>query len=189
MRLGSECGQRVERYRVVAAAVVAGALLAGLAGCERPAPQPPREAVSTEEIIRRNANAPVGQSIEPVARSLAKRTVFVASDSAPSTERGAVTQDRLRFRTAHDNQGRLWAYAYTAQAELSRAFPQGSPYVELDFGDFLGIIDGDARFAGIFLDSGSDASYPIPREVFEKAREVLRQSGDGRSGGEYRRRW
>lgn len=135
--------------------------------------------MTTEKIIRQNANTPLGQSIVPVARSLAKQTLMVATESAPTAEPTTVRLDTLRFRTAQDNQGRMWAYAYTTQAELLRAFPQGTPYAELDFKAFFGIIDRDGRFAGIFLNAGSDASYPIPREVFDDVKEVLQRPADG----------
>jgi hypothetical protein len=130
--------------------------------------------MTTEEIIRQNSNAPIGQSIIPVATSLAKHSVFVATESSPSTQPTTVKLDKLHFRTAQDNQGRMWAYAYTTQGELLRTFPQGSPYAELDFKDFFQIIERDGTFAGIFLNSGSDSSYPIPREVFGQVKEVLR---------------
>ena len=135
--------------------------------------------MTAEEIIRQNANVPVGKSIIPIATSLAKQTVFVATESSPSTQPTAVKLDTLRFRTAQDKEGRMWAYAYTTQTELLRTFPQGSPYTELDFKDFLQIIEQDAKFAGIFLNSGSDSSYPIPRELFEDVKKVLRRPADG----------
>ena len=165
--------------RIVLSAIILGIVLAGPAACDRSPPKPATRAMTTEEIIRQNAKVPVGQSIVPITRSLAKRTVFVATESAPSSEPTAAALDKLRFRTAQDNQGRMWAYAYTTQAELLRTFPQGSPYAELDFKQFFGIIERDGRFAGIFLNSGSDASYPIPREVFERVNEVLRRPADG----------
>ena len=148
-------------------------VVSGLVSCDRSAPKA-ASTITTEEIIRQNANVPVGQSIVPITTSLAKRCVFVATQSSPSTQPTMVTLDKLHFRTAQDNQGRMWAYAYTTQAELLRALPQGSPYAELDFKDFFHIIERDGTFAGIFLNSGSESSYPIPREVFEKVKEVLK---------------
>jgi hypothetical protein len=144
------------------------------AGCDRSEPKRV-SAVTTEEIIRQNKNLPIGESIGPVGRSLAKHSVFVATENSPSTKPTTVTLNKLRFRTAQDNQGRMWAYAYTTQSELLRTFPQGTPYAELAFKDFFGIIERDGKFAGIFLNSGSDASYAMPRELFEKLKEVLRQ--------------
>jgi hypothetical protein len=56
-------------------------------------------------------------------------------------------------------------------------FPQGSPYAELEFKDFFQIIEQNEKFAGIFLNSSSDSSYPIPRELFEKVKEILQGAG------------
>lgn len=148
-------------------------IVSGLVGCERSTPKA-ASTMTTEEIIRQNANAPVCRSIVPIATSLARHSIFLATESSPSTQPTTVILDTLRFRTAQDNQERTWAYAYTTQAELLRAFPQGSPYVELDFKDFFGIIERDGRFAGILLNSGSDASYPIPREVFGTVNGILK---------------
>jgi hypothetical protein len=99
-------------------AIIACVALGETASCDRSPATPTTKAMTTEEIIRQKANTPVGQSIVPIARSLAKRTVFVATESAPSTVPTTITFDKLRFRTARDNQGRLWAYTYTTQAEL-----------------------------------------------------------------------
>lgn len=129
--------------------------------------------MTTEQIIRQSVNLPVGQSIRPIASSLADRSIFVATDDTTSTQPTQVTLQRLRFRTANDNQGRSWAYAYTNEAELSRAFPQGTPFAELKFADFFAIIERDARFAGIYLNAGSDAAYPVPRELFGTVKQVL----------------
>jgi hypothetical protein len=166
------------RLHPTALAFVLIGTLSGLVGCDRSTPKA-ASTMTTEEIIRRNADAPVGQSIVPVATSLAKHSVIVATESSPRTQPTTVTLDKLHFRTDQDNQGRMWAYAYTTQAELSRSFPKGTPYVELKFQDFFQIIQRDGKFAGIFLNSGSDASYPIPHEVFEKVKEILRRPADG----------
>src|SRR3954466_12767848 len=155
-------GMRLTSTPLVALTLIG--FLGAVGSCDRSAPKAAKN-MTTEAVIRQNLNAPVDQSIVPVTGSLAKRSLFVATESSPSTQPTTVTLDRLRFRTAQDNQGRMWAYAYTTQAELLRAFPQGSPYAELDFKDFFQIIERDPRFAGIFLNSRSDASYPIPREV------------------------
>jgi len=168
----------VRPLRSLIAVFVALACVAGPVACDRSEPKAP-STMTTEEMIRQNANAPVGESIVPIATSLAKHTVFVATESSPSTQSTTVKLDTLRFRTAQDNEGRMWAYAYTTEAELLRTFPQGSPYAELEFRDFFQIIERDGKFAGIFLNSGSDSSYPIPRELFEKVKEILRRPADG----------
>ncbi len=166
------------RLHAAALALALISIVCGLVGCDRSTPKV-ASTMTTEEIIRQNANAPVGESIVPIATSLGKRSVFVATESSPSPQATTVTLDKLRFRAAQDNQGRMWAYAYTTQAELLRTFPQGTPYAELEFKDFFQIIERDGKFAGIFLNSGSDSSYPIPREVFEKVKEILRRPADG----------
>ena len=147
-------------------------------GCDRsPATLP--DPISTEDVIRQNATAPVGQSIKPITLSLSKHTVFVATESAPSSQPTTVKLDKLRFKTDRDNQGRMWAYAYTSQPELLRAFPQGTPYVEIAFPSFFDIINKDGNFAGIFLNSGSDCSYPIVGELFSVVSALLKQPADG----------
>jgi hypothetical protein len=161
---------RIDRLLVVIAA--ATFVISGLWGCDRSSPQATRT-MTTEEIIRQNAKTPVSESIIPIATSLAKHSVFVATQSSPSAQPTTVASNKFQFRTAQDNQGRTWAYAYTTQTELLRTFPQGTPYAELDFRDFFQIIERDGRFAGIFVNSGSEASYPIPRELFGKVKEVL----------------
>ena len=159
----------------VCAIFAAFLFVCGPTGCDRSAPQGTSQ-MTTEEIIRQHAHTPVVESIVPVATSLAGRSVFVATDSTTGTQPTTMTLDRLRFRTAQDNEGRMWAYAYTTQEELLRSFPQGTPYIELVFKDFFAIIEQDNQFAGIFLNSGSDASYPILRETFHTVKELLQQS-------------
>lgn len=81
--------------------------------------------------------------------------------------------EKLQFKTALDNQGRLWAYAYTSEAAFLQAFPPGEGFAELSFAGFFAIIDGDSRFAGIVLNGDSDAFYPIPRELFDDVKQAL----------------
>jgi hypothetical protein len=121
-----------------------------------------------------NANIAVGESIGPVASSLATRSILVATDTAPASQPQDVVLSKLRLRTANDNLGRTWAYAYTNMDDFLRAFGPGTPYVELKFADFFKIIDGDHKFAGIVLNSGSDAMYLIPREVFASVKDAIR---------------
>jgi hypothetical protein len=128
--------------------------------------------MTTEQIIRQYTHAPVGQSIEPIALSLATHSVFLATDE-PGTQQAIANLNRFRFRTDKDNAGRTWAYAYTNRAEFSRAFPRGGGYVEMPFKDFFHMIERDQQFAGIFLNAGSEAAYPIPRELFTKVSNLL----------------
>ena len=163
--------------------------------------------MTIEEIIRRNADRPVGESITVVASALAKHRIFLATDDTtakttqPATVKtqpttGTTTQPgsfaelvnslkqpgiTIEFKSGKDAQGRVWAHAYTSPEEFERAFPQGQPSTELSFRHFFGMIEGDAGFAGIRLNPGSDASYAIPRELFEKVKELLpqRRPADG----------
>ncbi len=124
------------------------------------------EQMSIEQIIRQHGKEPVAQSIGPVASALANRSLLVATD--PGAPPG-----KLRLRTAVDNQGNVWAYAYTNAAELSKAFPNGASYVELTFPVFFGIIEANPQFRGIYLNSASDSLYPIPRELFQAVKALL----------------
>lgn len=165
-------------FITVCVTLVAG----GVTACERSPTQhaatQPAVPMTTEQVIRHNANAPVGRSITPIASSLATQTIFVATDDTTTTQPTTVTPERLRFKTAKDNQGRTWAYAYTNQAEFSRAFPQGGGFAELSFNDFFGIVERTPDFAGLYLNAGSDASYPIPRELFGQVKEALTRPTD-----------
>ncbi|PQO27128.1 SseB family protein [Blastopirellula marina] len=139
------------------------------AGCsENEAPQ------STEEIIRQHHNSPLSDSIDAVVQTLAKRPVFVGTEGVTPTENGVATGE-LRLKTAADSQGNLWAYAYTSREEFSQAFPEGGAYAELAFADLFSIIEPNPQFAGIYLNSASDSSYPIPREIFERVKKNLKE--------------
>jgi hypothetical protein len=144
-----------------------------VAGCDRKHSQAPNT-MTTEQLIRLNANTPVGESIGSVASSLATRAILVATDTAPASQPQDVVLSKLRFRTANDNLGRTWAYAYTNMDDFLRTFGPGTPYVELKFTDFFKIIDGEHKFAGIVLNSGPDAMYLIPREVFARVKDAIR---------------
>lgn len=149
----------------------------GMAACDHPSTQP-AASMTTEEIIRQNAHVPIGQAITPTVLALAKQSILVAIDDTPITQPTKLPLLRLGFKTSQDNRGGTWVYAYTNQAELSRVFPQGGRFAELSFKDFFAAIERDLRFAGIFINSGSDASCPIPRELFGKVRKALSQSVD-----------
>lgn len=124
------------------------------------------EQMQIEQVIRQHGKDPVAKSIRPVASTLVSRSLLVATD--PNTPPG-----KLRLRTALDNQGNVWAYAYTSAAELSKAFPTGASYAELTFPVFFGIIEASPQFRGIYLNSASDSLYPIPREVFPVVKTLL----------------
>ncbi len=79
----------------------------------------------------------------------------------------------IRFKVGTDNQGRFWIYAYTSQSEFSKALPNGGTFAEMKFRDVFKIDESDHRFNGINLNSASDVMYPIPRELFERVRQIL----------------
>jgi len=132
--------------------------------------------MTTEEIIRQNAHEPLGKSVPLVAASLAKHSVFLATDDVTEPGPKEVNLQRFSFKTGTDNQGRTWAYAYTNREEFGRAFPDGGGYIETSFDGFFRIVEKDPQFAGIFLNAGSDSPKPIPRELFDKVIVGLRES-------------
>src|SRR4051794_2629625 len=137
-------------------------MVVAFAGCNQSSLQNSRP-MATDEIIRQNAHEPMGKSVPLVAASLVKQSVFLATDDA--TEKGPkeVKLQKFNFKTGKDKQDRTWAYAYTSRAEFGRAFPQGGGFIEMAFRDFFRVIDKDAKFAGFFLNSGSDSACAIPR--------------------------
>ena len=141
------------------------ATLMSLTGCSPTRDPPP--GTTAEDLMRQGHDLPIGQTVGPIARLLADRSVLVKlPDSAIGEPGKDVALEKLQFATARDNQGRTWAYAYTSEAEFLRAFAPGSKFAQLKFPDFFRLIDGDTQFAGIVLNAGSDASCPIPREVY-----------------------
>lgn len=129
--------------------------------------------MTPEQIIQTYRDAPVGESIGAIAESLASRSVFVGIEGDASTQ-----PSKLQFKVAADKQGGLWAYAYTSEAEFSKAFPQGGRFAEMGFADLFETIEADQRFAGIYLNSASDTFYPISRALFSRVKQQLRQPAE-----------
>ncbi|HUG68222.1 MAG TPA: SseB family protein [Pirellulaceae bacterium] len=136
----------------------------GIAGCQ---PSARDEPASIKELIESYQDAPLGESIHEVSRGLAQCYVVLPTEGIH--EEGKT----LRIKTARDNQGREWAYAYTDESELLAAFPKGSPYVQLRFGDAFAIVAGDPRFGGIFINHTDQYKYLIPIEVFKDVQAEL----------------
>ncbi|HUE73842.1 MAG TPA: SseB family protein [Pirellulaceae bacterium] len=134
--------------------------------------------MNAEQVIRQHANSPVSDSIEPISKVLAAQTVFVGTEGVTPTQDGKIT-GKIRLKTGADNQGRVWVYAYTSRAEFHKAFPQGGAFAEMSFPDLFKIVESEQQFAGIYLNSASDASYPIPRELFDQVRNALADRSDG----------
>ena len=160
---------KLEGYSRYAALALAVAFL----GCSRK-----DASMNTEDIIRQYRNSPVGNSIDVVAKSLAGQSVFVGTESVAPTKDGKLT-GKIRLKTGADNRGRLLAYAYTSREEFSKAFPQGGPFAEMKFADVFTIIERDSQFGGIYLNSASDAMCPIPRELFDRVKQIVRREQGG----------
>jgi len=134
--------------------------------------------MNAEQIIRQWRNSPVGDSIGPITRALAAQSVFVPTEGVTPTQEGKIT-GKMRFKIGSDKEGRLWVYVYTSRAEFSKSFPAGGTFVEMSFLDIFKIVETDQQFAGIYLNSASDARFPIPRVLFDHVRRALPRSSDG----------
>jgi hypothetical protein len=128
--------------------------------------------MSTEQIIRQYRNSPMGDSIGPITKALAAQSVFVGTVDVTPTRDGKIV-GKICLKTGADNEGHIWVYAYTSRTEFSKAFPEGGPFAEMSFPDLFAMVDKDRQFRGIFLDSVSDTSLPIPRELFSHVRRAL----------------
>ncbi len=128
--------------------------------------------MTVEQLIRQFRNAPMGQSIGPVTKALAAQSVWVGTEGVTPTRDGKIV-GKMCLKTGADNQGRAWVYAYTSRAEFSKAFPDGGPFAEMSFPDLFELVDKDQQFAGLVLNSTSDAMCPIPRELFGHVRQAL----------------
>ena len=159
---------------------VLGGVLAFIPSCSKsPEQYPSSESMTTEELIMSFGDAPVGVSIGPIARSLSGRTVYVGTDQEGAAEAVKADRTKLRFMTAQDNEGNEWAYAYTTQAEFERLIPSATPFIELGVTHFFEIVERDNRFRGIFVNAGSESSYPIPRELFDDVKNALGETDGG----------
>lgn len=136
-------------------------------------PSPPAAQTTSEQIIREYAKLPNALSIEPVATSLARHTVFVPIDETTTKQGRIVGPETLRIKTSNDIEGRTWAYGYTNREQFSLAFPGGGGFAELSFERFFEIIERDGKFGGIALNAGSEADYYIPRELFETVKQAF----------------
>ena len=147
-----------------------------LLGCDRKESATSKPTMTIEQIIQAHVDSPVGVSIGPITESLAKQSVFIATAEVAPTQDGKLTgTSKIQFKVGKDNQGRPWAYAYTSEAQFSKAFPQGGPFAEMSFPDVFKIIESDPKFAGIYLNSASDTFYPIPRELFDHVTRALQK--------------
>jgi len=141
----------------------------GLTGCQQ-AKQSDR--LPIKQLIEFYKDAPLGKSIDDVSRGLARCTVLIPTEGIH--EQGKP----LKMASSTDKQGKRWAYVYTDEPELLAAFPKGSPYVKMRFGDVFRIIENDSRFGGVFVNHTDRYMYLIPVQVFHSVREVLDSDPD-----------
>lgn len=130
---------------------------------------------TAEQIIISHRNKPLDLSVADVTQALCAGTVIVVSyDRRPPGPGVFDGKTSLTFGGAADKLGRIWAYAYTSRAEFRRAFAGTQAGTEMRFVDLFPLIDREARIAGgIFLNAGSEAEYPMPRDLFPVVRGLL----------------
>jgi hypothetical protein len=127
---------------------------------------------NVEQMIRQYRNLPIGKSVGPITKALAVQSMLVGTVGVTPTQDGKIV-GKICLKTGADNQGRQWVYAYTSRAEFSKAFPEGGLFAEISFPDLFGIVEKDQECGGLFLNSVSNASMPIPRELFGYVRQAL----------------
>lgn len=136
----------------------------GIAGCRQSVRE---DARSIKEVIESFEGAPLGKSIKEVSRHLARCEIILPTEGVYRAG------EPLRMKTASDDQGRDWVYAYTDESELLAAFPEGSNFVAMPFRDAFEIIARDPRFGGISINRTEKYFYVIPREVFDTVQAEL----------------
>ena len=127
-----------------------------------------------EEIVRQNANAPVGQSIVPIAVHCALQAICIRGDrklAEYSADNGYAGQ--AASEPAQDNRGAHVGVCVAHRPSCCGTFPQGSPYAELDFKDFFQIIERDGRFADSQLRARTRRILFFLRSV-RQVKEILR---------------
>src|SRR5437764_1390590 len=79
------------------------------------AKDPPQ--IRSEKLFQKYANAPIGESIGPVSRSLARHTVFIPIQRPPDVRSGEtnfkVGTGTTTFKVGMDKEGHPWVYVYT----------------------------------------------------------------------------
>jgi hypothetical protein len=125
--------------------------------------------ITVKEVITKHAKAPMGESIIPVSRALARSSVLLLTTNSTAEE-----GRKISIAVDYDKYGQMWAYMYTDQSEFASAFPGGGKFVEMTFPDAFTMVRSDGRFAGIFINSSGASSYPIPAQLFDDVARGLR---------------
>lgn len=139
--------------------LISVATMLGMSGCQSNPEENAQNAI--KELFRKYKETPVKDSIVPIVKALAHKEILLATEGI---HKGG---QMLNIAVSQDKQGNTWAYFYTEESELSAAFPQGSPYVALPFGDAFKIISKNETFGGIMINGSSKDFYLIPRELFD----------------------
>jgi len=122
-------------------------------------------------LIAETSGLSMEESLPQIAPVLMRASVLLPGDS--ENEDGGTQANRsVTLLTARDKFGQEWFYAYTDEAELLKVFPEGARYVEMNFRDFLTTAESKPGIGGIFINSGSDDSYPIPKTFFSRLKQL-----------------
>ena len=128
--------------------------------------------MNVEAAILEYARTPLREAVGPVAVLLAGQTVLVGIDGEVPTAGGI-----LQLRTSADRAGGLWAHAFTSEAEIAKAFPQGAGCASVRFTTLFRLVASDPKFSGgLVINSSSPSAFPILRELFGIVEESLRSA-------------
>lgn len=120
-----------------------------------------------KDVIEAHKDTPLGKSIDKVAKALARSEIMLPTEGVHESGKP------LRLKVSTDNQGRQWVYAYTDESELHAAFPDGSPFVAMQFRDAFTIVEREPKFGGMFINRTDKYTYLIPRDVFDRVKATL----------------
>lgn len=127
--------------------------------------------MKAEEVIRTYSGTPSRESIGPVVRALVGQTLLVPIKGGVPDGPG-----QIHIYVGHDRFGRLWAYGYTSAVEIGRAFPQGCDCASTDFRSLFQLIESNpALTGGLMINSKSDTSFPISRELIDSVKQALQE--------------
>ena len=124
--------------------------------------------LSVEKVILKYQDMPIGKAIEPICKKIMNLDVLIPTDGVSDVEKG-----QYKFLTGNDKYGDTWVYVYTNEAKFSECFPQGGNYVSMKFSDLYEIVIAN-NFGGIFVNSASKSSYPMPKEMFDEIGKIIR---------------
>jgi hypothetical protein len=115
------------------------------------------------EVLKAHHRDPIEASIGPVADALAATRLLVPLAATPVEDGKA-----LDFLVALDVNKEAWVHIYSDLDALARAFPVDTPCAKLTTSELVALVSVNGAVRGLLLDSGSEFSYPIPREMFDR---------------------